>query len=166
MRYLIALLLASAAHAAPLVQPQDIAYSSHNLTGLSIGTTTIPAQPFQVYSSSMQVLVSTQGAFDVQGGTVPSLSGCGASPTVSAGSDCERGTLTMGSGAASGGCVLAFPGTCFANTPKCVMSCGGQGSLLACGQKANSTIACDTVTTGAAAACGTGTFVSWICLGN
>ncbi len=172
MKYLLLLLLASiifltpTAKAAPLIQPQDIAYSSPSVSGLAIGTSTVPNSLLQVYTSSMVVSVSTQGAFDVSGGTTPTLAGCGANPVIAAGSNCERGSLTMGTGPASGGCVLGFPSICMAATPKCVMNCGGEGATLACGQTANSTIACDTVTTGIAAACGTGTFVSWICLGK
>lgn len=166
MKYVLLLLLASAARAAPLVQPQDIAYSSPSVSGLAIGTTSVPSSLLQVYTSTAQVVVSTQGAFDVSGGTTPTLAGCGANPSFAAGSNCERGSLTMGASPASGGCVIGFPPICFAAAPKCVMSCGGEGAALACGQTANSTIACDTVTTGLAAACGTGTFVSWICLGK
>ena len=161
-----ALVLSVFASAAPIVQPQDVAYSSFSVQGLAIGTTTVPSSLLQIYTSSMSVVVSTQGAFDVSGGTTPTLSGCGAAPTIAAGSNCERGRLTMGTSPASAGCVLGFPAICFASAPFCVMNCGGEGSLLACGQTANSTVTCDTVTTGVATACGTGTFVSWHCFGK
>ena len=161
-----ALVLSVFASAAPIVQPQDVAYSSFSVQGLAIGTTTVPSSLLQIYTSSMSVVVSTQGAFDVSGGTTPTLSGCGAAPTITAGSNCERGSLTMGTSPSSSGCVLGFPSICFAATPSCQMTGGGQGSLLAIGQTANSTIKCDTVTSGAAAACGTGTFVSWHCFGK
>jgi hypothetical protein len=164
---ILLLLLASTAHATHgPVQPQDIGYSSYSVMGLAIGTPNPPQFLLQVFTSSMSVSISTQGAFDVSGGTTPTLSGCGAAPTISAGSNCERGSLTMGTAPAAAGCVLGFPSICFSTTPKCRMTAGGQGALLAIGQTADNRVTCDTVTTGVATACGTGTYVAWDCWGK
>jgi hypothetical protein len=147
-----------------------LAFNSGASLTLQPGSTMTVYGAFSIPTSSFTIAVSSQGAFDVTGGTTPTLSGCGASPTFGTvggqPSNAERGNLTMGAGAASNGCTIGFPGIAFGKTPHCVMSCGGEGSLLACGQTANSTVGCDTVTTGVATACGTGTFVSWICFGQ
>lgn len=48
MKYIaLLLLLSSPALAAPLVQPQDVAYSSFSISGIAIGTTTPPSSMFQ-----------------------------------------------------------------------------------------------------------------------
>lgn len=56
----------------------------------------------------------------VSSGTVPVLSSCGSSPSLSTGSDNFAGTITAGS--TSTGCTLTFASGGFTNTPTCVIS--------------------------------------------
>lgn len=127
------------------------------------GTAQSGAPRFEVFSASMSVIVSTQGAIDFAGGPVPTFTGCGTTPTLDAGSNCTRGGVTM-TASPSSTCVLAFPASCFAKTPHCQITGGGAGTAIFFQQSGNLTGACDNAT--GLVACGVGTYMTWVCLGN
>lgn len=94
MKYLLLLLLSVPAKAAPLVQPQDVAFSSFSIKGLSIGTTTVSTTALNVYG----VIASSS--------PVPSVTCTSGSPTMTAGSGTNFGSYAAG--ALATGCTVTF----------------------------------------------------------
>lgn len=139
----------------------------------SIATTTTTSLPiarfggtlsqFYVPTTTMTVTISTQGVIDVTGTAQPTFTGCGTTPTITAGSDCQRGSVTMTSGVGST-CTLAFPSSCYAKVPFCAISGGGAGTAIFFQQSSNMVGACDNAT--GLVTCGVGTFMTYSCWGN
>lgn len=146
-----------------------VAGSTFNVVGgqVLVGTANVVSSgfvpKFAVFSSSMIVSVSTQGGVDVSSGPAPTFSGCGTTPTITAGSNCTRGAVTMTSGLSSA-CTMTMPASCFAKTPFCIINGGGAGTAVFAQQTANLTLSCDNTT--GLVTCGVGTYMTWHCFGN
>lgn len=113
-------------------------------------------------TSNLNVQISSNGYVGSTGGSAPTFSGCGTSPTVTAGSNNMRGSVTMTSGLSSS-CTI-IPATPAPSNYFCTISGGGAGTAVFFQQSANLTAACDNAT--GLVTCGVGTFMSWICSGT
>ena len=94
MKYLILLLLAASAHAAPLVGTQDVKPNVSFSSAVAIGTNTAPTSSLTVYG----VIGSST--------PIPTISCTAGSPVMTAGSGTEFGSYAAGSLAT--GCTVTF----------------------------------------------------------
>lgn len=115
-----------------------------------------------VATSNLTVQISSNGYVGSTGGVAPTFSGCGTSPTVTAGSNNMRGSVTMTSGLSSA-CTI-IPATPVPSNYFCTISGGGAGAGVLFQQSANLTGSCDNVS--GLVTCGVGTFMSWQCAGT
>lgn len=131
--------------------------STNTWTGVQIFKSSVG-----VVTSNLTVSISTNGYIGYSGGSAPTFSGCGTTPTVTAGSDNMRGSVTMTAGLSSA-CTI-IPATPSPQNYFCVISGGGSGTGVFFQQSANLTGSCDNAT--GLVSCGVGTFMTWNCTGT
>lgn len=141
----ILLLLAASAHAAPLVQPQDVAFSSFNVKAISVGTTTLPTSGLTVYG----IIGSST--------TTPTVTCTNGTPIMTVGSTSQFGSYSAGTLAT--GCTVTFgSGASFPSTPFC--QCQANANLLVFASAVSKT-----AVTCTAATAMTGDVITWNCGG-
>lgn len=113
-------------------------------------------------TSNINVQISSNGYVGSTGGSAPTFSGCGTSPTVTAGSNNARGSVVMTSGLSSS-CTI-IPASPAPSNYFCSISGGGAGAAVFFQQSANLTASCDNAT--GLVTCGVGTFMTWQCSGT
>jgi hypothetical protein len=116
----------------------------------------------QFDSSNLNVYISSNGYVGSTGGSAPTFSGCGTTPTVTAGSNNMRGSVTMTAGLSSA-CTI-IPASPVPQNYFCVINGGGAGTAVFFQQSANLTASCDNAT--GLVTCGVGTFMTWQCSGT
>ena len=138
---IIILFLALRTHAAPLVQPQDIAYSSFSAKAVALGTTTAPTSALTVYG----IIGSST--------PTPTATCTAGTPVVTAGSTSQFGSYAAGTLAT--GCTITF-GQAFQSTPFC--QCQSNANLLVFASAVSKT-----ALTCTAATAMTGDTITWMC---
>lgn len=132
-----------------------------NASTITVSSITISKQ-LSVVSSNETVAISTNGYIGYVGGTAPTFTGCGTTPTVTAGSNNMRGAVTMTAGLSSS-CTIV-PSSPVPLNYFCTISGGGAGTAIFFQQSGNLTGACDNAT--GLVTCGIGTFMTWHCTGT
>ena len=133
----------------------------YNGGNVGIGTTN-PIGLFVVNTSTLDVVISTNGYTDMPGGNAPTFTGCGTTPTVDSGSNDMRGGVTMTSGASST-CVIV-PAAPTPSNYTCTISVFTGSLTVLAGQTAPTTVSCDNVS--GLITCPSGTYMHWTCTGG
>lgn len=138
------LLLCSSAYAAPVVQPQDIAFSTFQVAGISVGTTTAPTTAESVYG----VITSStiQGTVACSAGT----------PILTAGSSDQIGAYSAGTLATN--CTYTFK-RAWPKTPVCFCASDAATPISLSSLATTTTVKCS------AAAALTGDNIFYFCWG-
>lgn len=131
-------------------------------SGSITSTLGVNASSMVITTSNLTMVVSSNGYTGSTGGSAPTFSGCGTTPTVTAGSNNMRGSVTMTSGLSSA-CTI-IPATPVPQNYFCTISGGGAGTAVFFQQSGNLTAACDNAT--GLVTCGVGTFMIWNCSGT
>jgi len=130
-KLILLLLLSVPAHAAPLVGPQDVTYSSFSVQGVAVGTTTPPTSSLTVY-----------GILGSSGTTAASVSCSAGSPALLANSNSQSGSFTAGSMSTT--CTVTF--TTAWKTQPTFCSCNTGTTLYADGTCTKTTMTCTAAT--------------------
>jgi hypothetical protein len=129
VKYLL-LLVVVHAKAAPLVQPQDVSFSTFTFGGVSVGTNTMPtAQGVTVYG----IVTSSS--------PIPSVACSAGSPVMGANSGNQSGTFTAGAAATT--CTVTFK-TPWPRAPVCF--CNASTPLALSATTTTTTVACAALT--------------------
>lgn len=144
MKYFILLLLTSYAHAAPIIQPQDVSFSTWTAGGLSIGTTTVNTTRLTVYG----VITSSTTM-----GTIACSAGTGVmTPT------CTDDHCTYAAGTLATNCTYTFA-IVKPKKPDCVCGTDAATPIAVSATATTTSIKCT------AASALTGDNVTFLCLG-